>query len=161
MIKPIPLKGEDQRVTTHSEALAIQVLEHSSVEEREALESWASSLLELRESNLSTKSKAWTAIQLTSNKKVVVPLVKKIALELKRFGWDERSWGARFSLSGIALATFAFTGQGAGLAALGSAIGVPLWIVFGAGGAFAGTIIEFAQANRNSKYQEAVNLDNE
>ena len=33
-------------------------------------------------------------------------------------------------------------GQGAVIVALGGAIGVPLWVVFGAGGAFAGLLIE-------------------
>ena len=33
-------------------------------------------------------------------------------------------------------------GQGAGIAALGTAIGVPLWVVFGAGAAFLGEIYE-------------------
>jgi len=32
--------------------------------------------------------------------------------------------------------------SGAGLAAFGTAIGLPLWIVLGAGGAFAGMIVD-------------------
>ena len=39
---------------------------------------------------------------------------------------------------GIAL----FGSQSAGIAALGTAIGVPLWVVLGAGAAFANSLIE-------------------
>jgi hypothetical protein len=35
-----------------------------------------------------------------------------------------------------------FGGKAAGLAALGTAIAVPLWVVFGAGGAFMGVLYE-------------------
>jgi hypothetical protein len=40
--------------------------------------------------------------------------------------------------TGVAL----FGGQGAGVAALGTAVGVPLWVIFGAGGAFMGVLYE-------------------
>jgi hypothetical protein len=38
---------------------------------------------------------------------------------------------------GAAVGVALFGGQSAGIAALGTAIGVPLWVVFGAGAAFA------------------------
>ena len=43
-----------------------------------------------------------------------------------------------------------FGGQGAGIAALGAAIGVPLWVVFGAGAAFAGVLYEEITGKRSS-----------
>lgn len=44
-----------------------------------------------------------------------------------------------------------FSGQGAGIAALGGAIGVPLWVVFGAGGAFVGVFIDEAKRRVDDK----------
>lgn len=57
-------------------------------------------------------------------------------------GWDERSWMARLGLPGILIGAVVFGGEGAGIAAFGGAIGVPLWIVLGGGGAFAGRLLE-------------------
>lgn len=61
---------------------------------------------------------------------------------LKELGWDNRGWAGRLGI-GTAIATAVLLGgQSAGIAALGTAIGVPLWVVFGAGAAFLGEIIE-------------------
>jgi hypothetical protein len=52
---------------------------------------------------------------------------------------------------GAVVATVATVGgAGAGIAALGGAIGVPLWVLFGAGAAFAGAIVDEVAA-RGSK----------
>ncbi|MCX7144191.1 MAG: hypothetical protein NT123_24775, partial [Proteobacteria bacterium] len=78
----------------------------------------------------------------TTDSKVIEPFVQTIGREIKRMGWDDRSWPARIGLGAAAVALF-LPGKGAaGLAAFGGAISVPLWIVFGAGGAFAGVIID-------------------
>jgi hypothetical protein len=69
-----------------------------------------------------------------------------LGVEIKRVGWDERGLPERIALSAAATAAaLIFSGQGAGIAALGGAIGVPLWVVFGAGGAFIGVLSEGAQ----------------
>jgi hypothetical protein len=49
---------------------------------------------------------------------------------------------AKLGLSTAAVGVAIFGGQGAGIAALGTAIGVPLWAVLGSGAAFADVIIE-------------------
>jgi hypothetical protein len=85
------------------------------------------------------------AVSVSIESKAIVPFVKMRGRELKRLGWDERSLPARLGLSAAAFAALLLSGQGAGIAALGGAIGVPLWIVFGAGGAFAGVLIEEIQ----------------
>jgi hypothetical protein len=46
------------------------------------------------------------------------------------------------------------SGQGAGIAALGGAIGLPLWVVFGAGGAFLGVLIEEIRKSRRSSSEK-------
>ena len=52
------------------------------------------------------------------------------------------SAGLKLGLGGAAVGLAVFGGQGAGIAALGTAIGVPLWVVFGAGAAFLGVLYE-------------------
>ncbi len=61
----------------------------------------------------------------------------KLAFEsLKSVAWDDRGVVARAGIVSAVVAAVLFGSQGAGIAALGTAIGVPLWVVFGAGGAF-------------------------
>jgi hypothetical protein len=73
---------------------------------------------------------------------VVLPAVKIIARETKRLGWDDRSLPGRLGIGGAAVGLALFGGQGAGVAALGTAVGVPLWVVFGAGATFLGVLYE-------------------
>ncbi|MDR1995313.1 hypothetical protein [Azonexus sp.] len=61
---------------------------------------------------------------------------------LKELGWDNRGLSGRLGIATAIATAIIFGGQGAGIAALGTAIGVPLWVVFGAGAAFLGEIYE-------------------
>jgi hypothetical protein len=54
------------------------------------------------------------------------------------------------AVAGVAL----FGGKAAGIAALGTAIAVPLWIVLGAGGAFAGVLIEIIEGRDRDTAQK-------
>ena len=110
--------------------------------EREALRGWIEQLLVLRASDLSRRAKAKRALALTAESKVVWPTVKAVSREVKRHAWDDRSRAARMGLGGAAVAGAVFGGQSAGLAALGTAIAVPLWVVFGAGATFFGVLYE-------------------
>lgn len=67
---------------------------------------------------------------------------KLLAQSLKSVAWDNRSLPARLALSASIAVVIMFGGQGAGIAALGSAIGVPLWVLFGAGAGFLGVLYE-------------------
>jgi len=64
-------------------------------------------------------------------------------------------------LSAAAIAAVAFSGKGAGIAALGGAIGVPLWVVLGAGGAFAGVLIEEIQRSLPSDSDDKHRVERE
>jgi hypothetical protein len=103
---------------------------------------WLVGLLNIRDSKKTAIQKTKLAIQLTAQSRVIWPLVKLMAKDLKRLGWDERGASARYGLLGGAVGLLVFGSQGAGIAALGTAIGVPLWIVLGAGAAFAAPLIE-------------------
>jgi hypothetical protein len=103
---------------------------------------WAQRLLVIRKSDLPIHSKAIQAVRATQESKAIWPLLKVTSKELKRVGWDDRSWKSRLGL-GAVVATLATVGSaGAGIAALGGGIGLPLWVVFGAGGTFIGLLAD-------------------
>lgn len=104
-------------------------------------------LLGIRNSNLPTVQKGKAAIRLTAQQRVIWPVIRLLAAEVKRIGWDERSMKARLGLAGATIGAMFFGGQSAGIAALGTAIGVPLWVVLGAGATFAGVLIEELKAH--------------
>ena len=137
---PMVIQGTPNEIK--GRRLAITVIEQASPLEREAMLKWATQLIAIRDSNLTSSEKAKAAISATIESKSIFPFIKTIGREMKRIGWDERSLPARIGLSAAAFAALLLSGKGAGIAALGGAIGVPLWVVFGAGGAFAGVIIE-------------------
>ena len=122
--------------------LAVMVAETVSAAESTALTNWIDGLLQIRAQQTSSIVKAKRAIQLTRASQVVWPVVKVIARRTRQAIWDNRSTSAKLGLSGSALGIVLFGGQNAGIAALGTAIGVPLWVVFGAGAAFANVLRE-------------------
>jgi hypothetical protein len=122
--------------------VAKTIVQNASDVERESLLRWAQDLLQIRASELSAMKKAAAAISSTRMHKVIWPLLKQASQELKRVGWDERSWNARLGWGAVIGTILTVGNTGAGIAALGGAIGVPLWVVLGAGATFAGTIID-------------------
>lgn len=118
------------------------IVDDANVEQQQALLEWAEELLVIRYADNSVRSKAKAAVVATAHRKVVWPFVRVVLQRLKRLGWDERSWKARLGIGTVATTVAVFGGQGAGIAALGTAVGVPLWVVFGAGGTFAGLLID-------------------
>lgn len=139
------IPGTTPSKTVPGQQLAMAYLDQASDPERDALLFWATQLMVIRDSNLSAMDKAKRAIKLTIDSGAILPFVTFLGSEIKRIGWDERGLPERLALSTAAVTALLFSGQGAGIAALGGAIGVPLWIVFGAGGAFAGVIIDEAK----------------
>jgi hypothetical protein len=111
------------------------------LDERLLLAQWAKQMLTIRDSNASSMEKAREAVRETVRSRAIWPFIKTIAREIKRVGWDQRGVPARIGISAAAIA-LALPGHGAGIAALGGAFGVPLWVVFGAGGTFIGVLLE-------------------
>jgi hypothetical protein len=134
--------GDHVNEESENRSVAVRVAATASEQEREALLLWMVQLLQVRESSLSNMQKAKRALKLTSESKVVWPVVKILAQEVKRVGWDERGTKSRFGIVGAGAGLALFGTQGAGIAALGTAIGVPLWVVLGAGAYFAPVLIE-------------------
>ena len=122
--------------------IAVQMAAAVPEQHRALIIAWSRGLLDIKASNLPALQKAKEALALTARSKVAWPIAKSIALEMKRHAWDERGLKGRLGIAGVAVGTLLFGGQSAGIAALGSAIGVPLWVVLGAGGTFAGFLIQ-------------------
>ncbi|HEU0277125.1 MAG TPA: hypothetical protein VFQ95_04830 [Rhodanobacteraceae bacterium] len=116
-------------VTTKSDFVAATAKVVARTAMPSELRSLSSELQAIYSSNLSVASKTKEAAAL-------------LAKSLKALAWDNRGLAAPLTLAGALVGVVFFGGQGAGIAALGSAIGVPLWVVFGAGGAFLGVLYE-------------------
>ena len=110
--------------------------------QREILADYTNKLILLRETDLPTQTKVLDSIDLTADRQVLGVLTKGSGRLLAKHAWKDRSWAARIGLSAAAIASILTAGPGAGIALLGTAIGVPLWIVFGSGGAFAGELLD-------------------
>ena len=134
--------------------IVARYLNQTSIEEQKALLAWARGLQEIKNSNLESLEKAKKAIMLTVNSGTIQPFLGYLGAEIKRVGWDERGLPERMALSAAAVGALLFSGQGAGIAALGGAIGVPLWVVFGAGGAFIGVLINEVQRRISDEEDE-------
>lgn len=144
--------GEEISKTESSDARAEQglwraalqrVAKGMSSDERQATLLWAQELAALaNDKTVSNAFRAGAAVRVTVNRKIVWPFLREILRALKQLGWNERGLKARLAMSAGAISAVAFGGQAAGIAALGGAIGVPLWLVFAGGGALLGAVIE-------------------
>ncbi|MGG7517955.1 hypothetical protein ACQ3G6_08725 [Allorhizobium undicola] len=129
-------------VEDRQQQLAISVIRDATTADREALRVWAGALLDLRNEDLSVTAKAREAVRITSRAKVVWPLLKSISKQLRKHGWDNRSTSQRLGIGAAGTALALFGPAQAGIAALGGAVAVPLWVVFGAGAMFARHLYE-------------------
>lgn len=66
---------------------------------------------------------------------------KLVVLHSKRY-WKSASWAEKLGIIGASGTLIVFGSGGAGIAALGGAIGLPLFLVTAAGGTLIGTIID-------------------
>ncbi len=128
--------------------LARAVVAELDPAQREVLADYMASLILLRQRELPAQTKVLDSIDLTADRQVLGVLTKGSGRLLAKHAWKDRSWAARIGLSAAALASILTAGQGAGIALLGTAVGVPLWIVFGAGGTFAGALIDEVARSR-------------
>ena len=136
------------RSKSKARTIAVNIVKATSETDRELLQRWGQSLLEIKRSDGSTFNKAKRTLQVSAKSDSLIPLVKLLAKETQRLGWEERGLPARIAIAAAIAALVTTGGSGAGIAALGGAIGVPLWIVFGAGGAFLGVLLEELRKSR-------------
>jgi hypothetical protein len=119
---------------------------HATLTEKQALVHWARGLLAIRDWEVDALTKAQHAIEHTAESRVALILLSAVGRPLKQVAWDDRTWAVRLGL-GVAIGAAATTSQGAGIAALGTAVGVPLWVVLGAGASFAGVLLDELEAS--------------
>jgi len=139
----------DSDEKTKERELAITIVQAASPNDRVILQQWITQLLVLKDAPLGRLEKAKRAIAITASSKAAVTAAKLVAKHVKRVAWDERSTAARFGMGGVALGLAAFGSQGAGIAALGTAVGVPLWVISGAGASMAGVLLEELTRSKN------------
>ncbi len=124
--------------------------------ERLAVAEWLRTLITIAEGDASPLEKAKQAVEETTQREIIWPVVALLAAEMKRHAWDDRNFATQLLSIGVLSAlTLGGGAAGAGIAALGTAVGVPLWIVFGAGGAFAGAILDEMQKATASNAADA------
>ncbi|MBY5374607.1 hypothetical protein ELG72_28005 (plasmid) [Rhizobium leguminosarum] len=116
--------------------LAIAIVESATRTEADSLRDWARLLIDVKDENISAAAKARKAISLTASSRVILPAMKIISAQAKKHGWDDRTSSQRLGIAASAGAFALFPGANAGIAALGGAVGVPLWLVFGGGSMF-------------------------
>lgn len=134
--------SEREHTDTEHTSLVTRTLEGLDDLQKWQLAGFLQQLLIIRNSSLPAAKKLKDVIKHTKNAKPILTVLHRSVDQLKDVAWDDRTWASRLGLSTAVVASVATAGQGAGIALLGTAIGVPLWVVFGAGGAFAGAIVE-------------------
>ena len=155
------MKEQPSRPENSRQRAAIRkVINTLSDEENNKLSAWVSELISIQKSNLPKKAKAKEALRVTKKSgigkttfKVFFQVSKKGGQAGKSF-WNNRSISAKIGLSTAAATVAVFGTQGAGIAALGTAIGLPLWMVTGAGAMFASTLFE--ELKQKDKNEEVV-----
>lgn len=113
--------------------VAEELVEGASPEERAALAKWAGALLAARNSNADPFTKARDAFTATIDSSTAWPIIRRLGDAIKRNAWDERSSTERAGVGAAAAMIALFGGTFAVLGALGTAVGTPLWVVFGSG----------------------------
>jgi hypothetical protein len=110
--------------------------------EQQLLLAWSRGLGAIRRGDLPPREKAAAILTLTREHQAGWPLVKVMARAMKHILWDARSWKLRLGVLAV-IATFATVGQAsAGIVSLGAGIGLPLWLIIGAGGVLAGAVAD-------------------
>lgn len=130
------------RMRCHIERLARQLQESLAPEEREILLDWLVELLEIRESHVSASLKFARAIRATVRRRTVVTILKTTGRPFVRLAWADRTWMARLAMLGVVVTSLVWRGHQAGIALLGTAVAVPLWVVFGSGAVVAGWMVD-------------------
>lgn len=134
--------GEKNQHGASRRQLVVGLVDGATASERDALLAWARQLLEIRDGSASAFGKANQAVLLTAGSKVIWPSIRTLASELRQLGWDDQNLTGRMTAGGAAIGFLTIGGQGACIAALGTAVAVPLWIVLAGGSGLAGHLIE-------------------
>lgn len=109
---------------------------------------WAKEAKEIQSDKSLTKKEKLLRLHRLRTAPVIKLLLKMLGKSAKEQLWDKRSWPGRLALGGLAVGVGAAGSKGAGIAALGTAVGVKLYLLTSAGGALLGTIIQEVERAR-------------
>lgn len=129
-------------MSTVEAKVAEELVEGATPEERAALAKWAAALLAARDSSADPFTKARDAFMATVDGSTAWPLIRRLGDAIKRNAWDERSNTERAGVGAAAAMIALFGGTFAVLGALGTAVGTPLWVVFGSGDDMARRLVD-------------------
>ncbi|MEE8486969.1 MAG: hypothetical protein V3S56_02280 [Gemmatimonadota bacterium] len=104
-------------------------------------------LLEVRKTDASAKDKLRKALPDGEDTKVALDALQSSASHIKDLAWDDRTWPARVGIGAATVVAATLAGEAAGLALAGTAIAIPLWVVFGSGEEFAQALIADLEEN--------------
>lgn len=119
-----------------------KVLKVLSEEEKDALLKWAEECKEVVDSRRKKKNKIKKLTEITRrNNDALKSVFKVMGKNLQKYLWTDRGFVARCAVAGAGAGILTGGFGGAGIACLGTAIGVPFFLVTAAGGAFLGMLI--------------------
>lgn len=128
-----------------------EAIRHLSPEDRKLVLVWSEEIKKIRDDQSLSKAQKVKKVYKVKTSKVVIRFLKILFKTLKINLWDKRSWPFRLTVGGFALGVSVAGNEAAGIAALGSAIGIKLYLLTAAGGALLGTIIEEIKKETNEK----------
>jgi hypothetical protein len=138
---------EAGRISEHMLQITRPILARLEPDEQGRLADWLRALTALRDAPLTPTEKP-TAIarEMAALPKQLLPVLKSMGTAMagtvKAHAWDNRTWSFRIGGGITAIAAATLGGKKAGLAMLGTAVAIPAWVVYGAGGVFAGMVID-------------------
>lgn len=112
-----------------------------SQEEKAKILAWARQVRAIQKNPALNFKQKFNALKQLNNSQAFKSTNKFVLMHSKRY-WKHAPWTERIGLIGLAGGAIVFGVQGAGIAALGGAVGLPLFLLTGAGGALVGMIIE-------------------
>jgi hypothetical protein len=132
-------------------AVIDRIVKSLSAQEQEQLLRWAQELQIVRNSHLTILDKGKKTLAITREHQALAPAVKALFGELRRIGWDDRTWIGKLGIGGSILGMIVLNTATGGFAAFGTAIAVPLWLVLGGGGLLLGLLIESLKKKQAGK----------
>jgi hypothetical protein len=111
-------------------------------QERAEVLDWANRSLVVVENKELTRTQKLIELRKVHPSKAALRIIAALARLTKSKVWDNQSWARRLGIAGLATGAAVFGSKAAGVAALGSAIGVPLALITGAGATVLGVIID-------------------
>lgn len=129
----------------------IRALKRLPSAEQHRLLEWSRGLGAIRYGALSRGKKIAAMFASTREHQATWPLTKIMFLTTKIVIWDDRSWTFRLGAGSLVALFLALGNTAATVVPLGGGIGLPLWLLIGAGGILSGRLLDKIQAQRRKR----------